>query len=65
MAWGVIPSNLETPAVDVFSALSPQEEAQTALKQDLLTPACGLAYHSPLECEEVAARLEILQSRRP
>jgi hypothetical protein len=58
MAWGVIPSNLETPAPPLFEHLSQTDELRASLKNALLTPACGLAFHSTLECEEVAARLD-------
>jgi len=52
--WGVIPANTALDTISISSRLA---------EKSVFTPACGLAYHSPLECEEVWERLT--QASRP
>ncbi len=46
--WGVIPANTSLDTISISPGLA---------ERSVFTPACGLAYHSPLECEEVWERL--------
>lgn len=46
--WGVIPSNLTLTTIEIPTPLR---------YSSFFTSACGLAYHTPLECEEVFERL--------
>ncbi len=52
--WGVIPANTALDTISISSRLA---------EKSVFTPACGLAYHSPLECEEVWER--ITRASRP
>jgi hypothetical protein len=51
--WGIVPSNLSL-GDEAPPQLGPTMPPD---RQEWISPACGLAYHSPLECEEVISRL--------
>jgi hypothetical protein len=54
--WGVIPSNLSLPDSQI-----PGKPHRTDTPPWMISPACGLAYHSTLETEEVFERLNRYQ----
>jgi hypothetical protein len=60
VVWGVVPSNHEQSDIEI--PVSVLEKGPNA-KSGMITPACGLAYHTPLECEDVLSRLHAAQAR--